>query len=241
MRALASDLSVSDIEQQVRVGALFATKDECQKCVLGLFIKRGDANLYKVRRSNGDRVEMGCANKECEMRVRASYKKAGVWEVKESTLQHSCDRSEQRGRKRAIKSEHIREFVPAVDSVALAGGKRAATVRDMVAKEIGVELKTSQALLIAKAGRKDPTTIAVNEFRFIESYIDKLKLSDPNGTYKFGEEASEDGSAFLFSYICDERGKDFLAAQPPQHCRSRRHVFDWSSEGLHVCGRDKRR
>lgn len=106
------------------------------------------------------------------------------WEVKESILQHSCDPSEQRGRKRGIKSEHIREFVPAVDSIALVGAKSTATVRDAVAKGIGVELKPSQALLIAKAGSLDPTAVAVNEFHFIESYISKLQASDPNGTYK---------------------------------------------------------
>jgi hypothetical protein len=58
----------------------------------------------------------------------APEKKAGDWEVKESSLQHSCDRSEQRGRKRAIKTEHIRSFVSAIDSMATVGGKRAATV-----------------------------------------------------------------------------------------------------------------
>ncbi len=80
MKAMTSDLSVSDLEQQLRVGALFATKDECQKCVLGLFLKRGDANLYKVRRSDTARVEVGCINKGCEMFVRALYKKkTGVW------------------------------------------------------------------------------------------------------------------------------------------------------------------
>jgi hypothetical protein len=75
MKALASDVSVSDLEQQLRVGAHFPTKDECQKVVLGLFLKRGDAALYKVRRSEPARVELGCVNKECEMCVRASYKK----------------------------------------------------------------------------------------------------------------------------------------------------------------------
>ena len=167
MNALASDLSVSDLEQQLRVGAHFPTKDECQKRVLGLFLKRGDAALY---RSEPARVELGCVNKECEMCVRASYKKkTGEWEVKESSLQHTCDRSEQRGRKRGIKTELVRSFVPTVDSMATVGGKRAATVREVVAKSIGVELKTTQALEIAKAGRKDPATVAVNEFRFIET------------------------------------------------------------------------
>ncbi len=124
MKALASDLSVSDLEQQLRVGAHFPTKEECQTCVLGLFLKRGEANLYKVRRSNSERVECGCVNKQCKMCVRASYKKkAGDWEVKESSLQHSCDRSEQRGRKRGIKTEHIRSFVPAVDSMATASAR----------------------------------------------------------------------------------------------------------------------
>ncbi len=181
MKALASELSVSDLEQQLRVGATFVTKDECQKCVMGLFLKRGEVVLYKVRRTAPERMVLGCVNKECEMCMRASYKKkAGVWVVKESTLQHTCDRSEQRGRKRAIKTEHIRSFVPAIDSMATVGGKRAATVRDMVAKSIGVELKTTQALEIAKAGRKDLATVAVNE------YIEKLAHTDVRGTYKFG-------------------------------------------------------
>ena len=79
--------------------------------------------------------------------------------------------------------EHIREFVPAVDSIALVGAKITATVRDAVAKGIGVELKPSQALLIAKAGSLDPTAVAVNEFHFIESYISKLQASDPNGRF----------------------------------------------------------
>lgn len=137
MKALASDLSVSDLEQQLRVGAHFATKDECQKRVLGLFLKRGDGALFKVRRSNAERVELGCVNKECEMCVRASYKKkAGDWVVKESSLQHTCDRSEQKGRKRGIKTELVRSLVPAVDSMATVGGKRAATVREVVAKTL---------------------------------------------------------------------------------------------------------
>jgi hypothetical protein len=66
MKALASDLSVSDLEQQLRVGAHFATKDDCQKRVLGLFLKRGEANLFKVRRTAPERVTVGCVNKECE-------------------------------------------------------------------------------------------------------------------------------------------------------------------------------
>ncbi len=48
MKAMASDLSVSDLEQQLRVGAQFGTKDECQKCLLGLFLKRGEHNLCEV-------------------------------------------------------------------------------------------------------------------------------------------------------------------------------------------------
>jgi hypothetical protein len=210
MKALASDLSVSDLEQHLRVGAHFATKDECQKRVLGLFLKRGDGALFKVRRSNAERVELGCVNKECEMCVRASYKKkAGDWVVKESSLQHTCDRSEQKGRKRGIKTELVRSFVPAVDSMATVGGKRAATVREVVAKSIGVELKTTQALEIAKAGRKDPATVAVNEFRFIETYIEKLATTDPRGTYKFGQEVGDDGPTFQYSYIATSAAKDF--------------------------------
>ena len=210
MKALASDLSVSDLEQQLGLGATFPTKDECQKCVLGLFLKRGEAALYKVRRSEPARVELGCVNKKCEMCVRASYKKkGGVWEVKESTLQHTCDRSEQRGRKRAIRTEHIRSFVPVVDSMATVGGKRAATVREVVAKSIGLELKTTQALEIAKAGRKDPATVAVNEYRFIETYIEKLAHTDARGTYKFGQEVGEDGLTFQYSYVATSAAKDF--------------------------------
>ncbi len=78
MKALASDLSVSDLEQQLGLGATFATKDECQKCVLGLFLKRGEAALYKVRRSEPARVELGCVNKECEnVRARVVQEKGG--------------------------------------------------------------------------------------------------------------------------------------------------------------------
>jgi hypothetical protein len=210
MKALASDMSVSDLELQLRVGAHFPNKDECQKVVLGLFLKRGDAALYKVRRSEPARVELGCVNKECEMCVRASYKKkAGDWEVKESSLQHTCDRSEQKGRKRGIKTELVRSFVPVVDSMATVGGKRAATVREVVAKSIGVELKTTQALEIAKAGRKDPATVAVNEYRFIETYIEKLAHTDARGTYKFGQEMGEEGLTFQYSFIATSAAKDF--------------------------------
>jgi hypothetical protein len=71
MKALASDLSVSDLEQQLGVGAHFPTKDAFQNAALGFFLKRGEANLYKVRRSNSERVECGCENKQCEMCIRA--------------------------------------------------------------------------------------------------------------------------------------------------------------------------
>jgi hypothetical protein len=169
--------------------------------------------LFKVRRTAPERVTVGCVNKECEMYVRASYKKkAGDWVVKESSLQHTCDRSEQKGRKRGIKTELVRSFVPAVDSMATVGGKRAATVREVVAKSIGVELKTTQALEIAKAGRKDPATVAVNEFRFIETYIEKLATTDPRGTYKFGQEVGDDGPTFQYPYIiATSAAKDFSA------------------------------
>jgi hypothetical protein len=63
---------------------------------------------------------------------------------------------------KGIKTELVRSFVPAVDSMATVGGKCAAMVRKVVAKSIGVELKTTQALEIAKAGRKDPTTVAAD-------------------------------------------------------------------------------
>ncbi len=36
MKELASRLSVSDLKQQLRVGADFSTKDECQKCAQAL-------------------------------------------------------------------------------------------------------------------------------------------------------------------------------------------------------------
>jgi hypothetical protein len=100
-------------------------------------------------------------------------------------------------------------FCSAVDSMATVGGKRAATVREVVAKSIGVELKTTQALEIAKAGRKDPATVAVNEFRFIETYIEKLHQTDPRGTYKFGQEVGDEGPTFQYSYVATSAARDF--------------------------------
>ncbi len=134
--------------------------------------------------------------------------------MKQSSLQHTCDRSEQNGRK--TKTELVRSFVPVVDSMATVGGKRAATVREVVAKSIGVELKTTQALEIVKAGRKVPATVAVNEYRFIETYIEKLAHKDARGTYKFGQEMGDDGLMFQYAYIATSRkcGGVFTASIP---------------------------
>ncbi len=199
---------MADIERQLFVKAQFHDREEVKTLITSLFVKRGELNLFKVRRSDASRAEYGCVNAECEMFIRLSLKK-GVWVIGVSTLQHSCDRATSDVRQRAIKTAAIREFVPAVESIALVGGKRGAAVRDMVAKAIGVELKPTQALALAKVGREDPSAIAVLEFCFIEAYIAKLAESDMGGTYKFASEESDDGTAFYYTYVATSAAKNF--------------------------------
>jgi hypothetical protein len=93
------------------------------------------------------------------------------------------------------------------------GGKRAETIKNLVSSTIGVQLKTTQARGIANEGRVDPTATAVNEFNFIEAYIQKLAVSDRAGTYKFKKEAGDDGDVFQYTFVAPGAARAFWA-----HC-----------------------
>ncbi len=57
---------------------MFESKDGPKRVFMSLLLKRGESNMFLVRRSEAKRAEFGCVNKKCEMVVRLGLKK-GVW------------------------------------------------------------------------------------------------------------------------------------------------------------------
>ena len=213
MKCMIQERSLVDLEGALGVGANFARKEDVQEAAYALFFRRGDSSLQKVYRSSKKHFEVRCTEESCKLKIRSSVQaKSGMWVVKEAELHHSCNVNERTGRQRGVRSDVIQAFVPTTSAVTL-GGKRAETIKNLVSSTIGVQLKATQARGIANEGRTDPTATAVNEFKFIEAYIQKLGASDRAGTYKFKKEAGWRGwRCFPVHICCSWRSKGILGS-----------------------------
>ena len=146
---------------------------------------------------------------ECRFRVCLTRKPENRTSIGKCELQHSCVGS---GRRRQVQikallpfSKTLTHFRPTGKGGTLSAWCSTAhtayvnldirQLKAMVASEVGVELKTTQALCYVKSRNGSTIAQQLAEFRLLPSYLFGLQRSDPSGTYWF--KTADDDEGFM--------------------------------------------
>ena len=123
--------------------------------------------------------------------------------IRQLDLNHTCTSSS--GRKRKLNGDAVQAIAGDVLSVYIpSGAQRGGDPKQLmttVERSTGYQLGYQSAQRSIKTSKSDSVSVAINQFKLIESYFEVLKNLDPPGSYEIVVDSAGDERTFVSLYV----------------------------------------
>jgi len=192
------------------LNACYLSKEEVQTAIFGSAINQNRET--KTTRSDKTTLRVRCANnvKECTFRCNAKAwtkgENVGKWRITKLNENHSCTQG-QSGRKRQYNSKVIQNCIVSEKTFApftmtSTETCQARQLQDTVKENSNLVLKYGQAHKIIQSRLADKLKAEHENFRYLESLLNRMKDTDPDGKYELVTSCDADGKRrFVRLYV----------------------------------------
>jgi len=121
----------------------------------------------------------------CQSHLQAKKTAEGKWKVTSLDTNHSCELVES-SHKRQYNSRDLQACSNPLQAYVPSKQRKGTTkqVTDTARRDLGIEMKASQAYRIAETKRKDAPFQQIGQYFLLASYFRMLATQDPTGTHK---------------------------------------------------------